>query len=310
MKVRSILCGCLMALGVAPPAAAADSSPPPQLVGAELVAFSAGFRLQGTNGYTIGFSAFSERLDGRGEAHFVVHRRDRRAGAAFYTAPALVSPDFIKADFGPFGRVDLAIRPSGPPRMIHVGCSKQKYLFEPMVYEGTVEFEGERRYTAVTETQARPSSAVSFCGTGGGYGESRGAGERGARLNGVSFEHGRKLSFQVNKNHPKGKVKYSAEIRERRDGVSIYRVLEGYADAGAFSFADDLSTASLDPPSPFSGSALLTRSLESVFPTWRGDLAIDFVGRPNVRLAGPTVHVGIAHACFQVSGDSSYAASC
>jgi hypothetical protein len=310
MKVRSILCGCLMALAVAPPAAAADSPRPPQPLRAELVVYSAGFQLQGTNGYTIGFAAFSERLDGQGEAHFVVHRRDRRAGAAFYTAPALVSPDFIKVDFGPFGRIDLAIRPSGPPRMVHVGCSKQKYLFEPLVYEGTIEFEGERGYTAVTATQARPSSNISFCGTGGGYGESRGAGERGARLTGVSFDDGRKLSFQVNKNHPKGRVKYSAELRERRDGISIYRALEGYAGAGAFRFADDLSTASLDPPFPFSGSALLTRNPESVFPTWSGDLALNFVGRPKVRLAGPNVHVGIAHACFQVSGDSSYATTC
>ena len=159
-------------------------------------------------------------------------------------------------------------------------------------------------------TQARLPSVVSFCSSSGGYGESRGPGGRGARLSGVSFDHGRKVSFQVNKNHPKGRVKYSAEVRERRGGVFVYRVLEGYGGAGAFRFADDLSTAALDPPSPFSGSGLLTRSPESVFPRWRGDLAIDFVGRPNVRLAGPSVHVGIAHACFQVSGDSSYAASC
>jgi len=310
MKVRLILCGCLLALGAASPAAAASSTRPPQLVRKLPVAYGAGFQLQGTNGYTIGFSAFSERLDGRGKAHFVVHRRDRRAGAAYYIAPALVSPDFVKVDFGPFGRVDLAVRPSGPPRMVHIGCTKQKYLFEPMVYEGTIEFEGERGYTAVTPTQAHPPSAVSFCSSISGYGESRGADEPGARLSGVSYAHGRKVSFEVNKNHPKGRVKYSAEIKERRDGVSIYRSLDGYAGAGAFRFADDLSTASLAPPFPFSGAASLARNPESVFPSWRGDLAIDFVGRPNVRLAGPDIHVGIAHACFQVSGDSSYATSC
>jgi hypothetical protein len=133
----------------------------------------------------------------------------------------------------------------------------------------------------------------------------------GAHLSGVSFDHRRKVAFDFIKNHPaRGRVKYEAEIRERRAGISIYRGVAGWAGAGAFRFADDLSTASLQPPFPFAGSASLIRSRESAFPHWRGDLTVDFVGRPGVRLAGPGVHASIVHACFQVSGDPSYASSC
>lgn len=301
MRGRLILCTCLLAFGAIASAASAR----------ELPEFhSAGFALQGTNGYDIGFSAFSERPDGRGKAHVLVSRADRRGGFAVYAAPAIVTDAYVKADFGPFGKVDLAVRPSGRVRMVHVKCSDQRFPFEPTAYEGIFEFGGEGGYTRARVTQARLPSAASFCSARGGYGESRGAGERGARLSGVSFDHGRKVTFRFSKNHPHGRVKYGAEIRERHAGISIYRTVEGWAGAGAFSFADDLSSASLQPPFPFSGSASLTPNRESVFPRWRGDLAVDFIGRAGVRLAGPGVHASIVHACFHVSGDPSFASSC
>lgn len=305
MRARLILCACLLAFGVATPAAAAR----------ELPEFhSAGFSLRGTNGYEIGFSAFSERPDGRGDAHVIVFRGGKGgsgAGYAVYATSAVVSDDFVKADFGPFGKVDMAIRPSGRTRTVHIKCTKHSFEFEPTAYEGTFEFRGEGGFTSAGTTLAHLPSATSFCGAGGGYGESRGPGSQGARLSGVSFDHGRKVAFDFVKNHPtRGRVKYEAEIRERSAGISIYRAVAGWAGARAFRFADDLSTASVRPPFPFAGSASLVRRRDSFFPGWRGDLSIDFIGRPGVRLAGPGVHASIVHACFNVSGDPSYATSC
>jgi hypothetical protein len=106
MRASLILCICLLALGAAAPAAEAGELPD---------FHSAGFGLQGTNGYQIGFSAFSERPDGRGDAHVVVFRGGRGgsgAGYAIYATSAVVSDDYVKADFGPFGKVDMAILPS------------------------------------------------------------------------------------------------------------------------------------------------------------------------------------------------------
>lgn len=305
MRARLILCICLLVFGAAASSAAADD--PPEF-------HTAGFGLQGTHGYQVGFSAFSERPDGRGDAHVVVFRGGRGgsgAGYAVYATSAIVSDDFVKADFGRFGKVDMAIRPSGHPRMIHIKCTKHSFEFEPTGYEGTFEFNGEGGYTRAATSRAHLPSATSFCGANGGYGESRGVGEPGAHLSGVSFDRGRKVAFDFVKNHPeRGRVKYEAEIRERRAGVSIYRAVAGWAEAGAFRFAADLSTASVRPRYPFAGSASLVRRRDSVFPGWTGDLSVDFIGRPNVRLAGPRVHASIVHSCFQVSGDPSYASSC
>jgi hypothetical protein len=78
--------------------------------------------------------------------------------------------------------------------------------------------------------------------------------------------------------------------------------------ASAFRYDPDLRTATLSPPAPFSGSATLARSRNSVPPTWTGHLAIEFPGR-EVALAGPGMNVHLEHACFQLF-DKPEATSC
>jgi hypothetical protein len=102
----------------------------------------------------------------------------------------------------------------------------------------------------------------------------------------------------VNKNRPKAPAFYSVSLRERRDGVKIERAIEGKAPAGAFSFDHGLRTATLGPPSPFSGTASIARNEDSFSPIWEGDLAVDLPGRPEVPLAGPGIHVSLVHARF------------
>jgi len=286
--------------------------PPPVAARAEFVGYAAGFRLQGTNGYVVGIGAYSERPDGRGEISVGVVRRGDNGSGAFYRAPATVSEDFLRADLGSFGRVDLAIHPSGVAERVHIKCSKETYPFESGEYEGVLEFEGEGGYTRVEATHIpfRPPF-TSFCGEGSGKGETRAAGLPGARLQGLSFAHGRRLSFQVNKNHPRrGRVPFSAELSERHQGIQIHRLVEGFAPAGSFHFDPDLRSAELSLPSPFSGSATLSRRPNSVVPSWTGDLSLDFVGHPDVHLAGPGVFVTLTHACFSYSGESGFAETC
>jgi hypothetical protein len=311
MRLKPLLCVCLAALTLAAPAQAAAPGAPSVAV-AEFVGHEAGFELQGTNGYSVGIGGFSERLDGKGKVYVGVARRGDYKSAAFYSGPAIVSEDFFKADLGPFGRVDLALHPSGRTRKIQVKCSKYSYPFEAGVYEGVVEFKGEHGYTSVSATQIPFEPPItSLCGAGSGKGESGGPGLPGARLRGLSFAHGRRLSFQVNKNHPRrGRVPFSFELSERREGIRIHRSIEGFAPSRSFSFDPDFSSAELSLPSPFSGSATLRRRPNAVTPSWTGDLSVDFVGHPNFRLTGPGIYVSLAHACFSYSGDPSFAESC
>lgn len=317
MKLRCAICLSLLwafaAVGAAPAAAEATVPRSPSLAAkAEFFGYSTGFRLQGTNGYAVGIGGFSERRDGRGRVYVGVGRKGEYGSGATYVAPGVVSEDFFKADLGPFGRVDLALHPSGRTRKIHIRCSKQSYPFETGTYDGVVEFKGEQGYTRVSATQIPFQPPVtSFCGGGSGKGESRGPGLPGARLQGLSFANGRRLSFQVNKNHPRrGRVPFSVELSERRVGIQIHRSVEGFAPSGSFTFDPGLHSADLSLPAPFSGSATLRRRPNAVTPSWTGDLSVDFVGHPAVRLAGPGIFVSLAHACFSYSGDPSFAETC
>lgn len=270
----------------------------------EFPGLAAAFRLDGSNGYTVRVYASSEPL-GEGERIFV--SAVRKGSAAFYSAPVRMTATTISADLGSLGKVDLSLRPSGREKTIRLKCSHgATYTYEPGTYEGVLEFKGEEGYTTVRATQVplRPLIEPStFCGGGSGSGEARGPGLPGARLQGVSYADGRALSFQVNKNRPKGVTVFEASLRERRDGMLIDREVQGAAKGGAFQFQPDLATAVLSPPAPFSGSASLSRSPNSVNPIWTGGLTLDFSGRSNVPLAGPGVHVSLVHARFNCGGD-------
>ena len=186
--------------------------------------------------------------------------------------------------------------------------------YEPAVYEGVFRFEGEGGYTSLDQSRAAaspepflgflPFLGFSPCG-GGGRGEALNDDRLpGARLKGISYAQGRVLKFQVNKNRPKAPAVFSASVRERHDGIRIYRTLSGKSPARAFRFPHSLRTATMAPPAPFSGHATLTRSSNSVLPGWRGDLAADFPGA-RVPLAGPDVYVTLVHARFNRGGDGT-----
>jgi len=299
MGKRSIMWLCVAALAAAVLAAPAAAEEPAY--------YGHHLRLEPSNGFHISVSASSEALGIPADISIGV---ETRRSAAIYRAPAKVTATTIQADLGAFGRVDLVLRGSGRERTISIRCSQgQKYTYETGVWEGVVEFRGEGGYAhgKATRLPALPY-ITSYCGSGRGRGESSGSGETGARLRGTSFAHGRVLSFQVNKNHARGRALFDAELKERRGGVRIYRFASGWLPASAFRYDPDLRTATLSPPAPFSGLATLTRGRNSVSPNWIGDLAIEFPGR-EVALAGPGMNVHLAHACFRLF-DKPQATSC
>lgn len=304
MKPRLLICLGVAALAAGILSASATAGGPRSFDSSEFPGFAAAFRLEGSNGYGVAVYAYSEPLD---ERERILVSAVRRGSSAFYSAPVRMTATTISADLGSLGRVDLRLNPSGREKTIGLRCSRgATFTYEPGTYEGVLEFKGEEGYTAARATQVplRPLIEPStFCGGGRGTGEARGPGIPGARLQGESYADGRALTFQVNKNRPRGVVVFEASLRERRDGILVDREVKGATKSGAFRFEPDLATAVLSPPAPFSGSASLWRDPDSVNPIWNGALALDFPGRSNVPLAGPAVHVSLVHARFSCGGD-------
>jgi hypothetical protein len=274
--------------------------------------FGTTFELHGTNGYEVWVSAYSRRRDGQG---WITIGVGGKHAAAFYRAPALVRGEeandstatAIEADLGRLGKVNLLLRRSGYEESFRFPCGGPKESFEPGVYEGTFEFHGEGGYTRAVASSVPLEPAAFFltrdC-NGGGSGESAGTGIPGARLKGLSFAHDRVLTFQVNKNNPRSRVVYSASLREQIDGIYVYRTVEGTAGPAAFHYDPNLRSARLSLPAPFSGSATARRRPGSLLLKWHGNLELAFPGR-TIPLAGPSVHVSLAHAHLTRSNNSS-----
>ena len=294
-----IICLGLLGLSCAALPAAATGSTAVATFEPDVV--EGGFRLQGSHGYLISVVAFSERKDHRGT---IVFTASRQGASVFYSAPAIVTTDAIRADLGRIGRVDVVRRPSGLQKTVHVKCLSGAQKYEPGTYEGVIEFNGEEGYTRAREHRVAQLPALFlFAGHGpcsSGYGESSGPGVPGARLRGTSYEHGRALIFQVNKNSPKARTVFTASLKERHGGIRIDRELSGEAPPNAFRFDRLLRNATLKPRAPFSGSASLSRSENSFSPIWTGGLSLAFPGR-TVPLAGSGVHVTLVHARFTKS---------
>jgi len=267
-------------------------------------AVEAGFKLRGSNGYTISAVAYS---GGSGEKGTIEFTASQRGESASYRAPASVTADAIQADLGDIAKVDVIRRPSGREKTVHPKCLGGAQTYEPGTYEGVIEFNGEEGYTRARESRVAELPAwlmfSSHGSCGSGYGEVSGPGEPGARLRGISFADGRSLSFQVNKNGPRARTVFTASLKERLGGIRIDRTLGGQAPPSAFRFSKHLRIATLSPPAPFSGSASLNRSKNSFSPIWAGDLALDFPGRTAVSLAGGDVHASLVHARFTRSNN-------
>jgi hypothetical protein len=265
-----------------------------------------GFRLQGSHGFSISVAAYSEE-DGSGHGEITV-TAGRAPEFVSYTAPAQVTTDSIRARLGTLGRVDMVLNRSGRDETVNPPCFHHPESFETGTYEGVFEFNGEGGYTDARATRVAAVPSLSLftrrigC-QGGSSGESFGPSEPGARLRGISYENGRTVKFQINKNRPGGKTIFTASLAERRGGVKIFRELNGVASAGAFRYDPKVRTATLSPPAPFAGTAHLTRNRNSVSPLFGGDLKLTFPGH-TVRLTGPEVHVSLEHARL-TRGDSS-----
>jgi hypothetical protein len=296
MGIRQIIAIGLALAGFAALPGPASAAPSGSVRFEPVESVATGFLVRATHGYTIRASAYAEA----GRRGVLTLSVARPGASATYAVPADVSEDAIRADLGSLGKVDLTLHRSGQKRTAHPRCWKPE-TYEAARWEGNFEFNGEDGYARARRAAVpfRPFGVLYggiICGGGGGYGETFGPGNPGARLKGVSYAHGRTLSFQLNQNRPGARVTFSASLAERRDGMVIHRSLETDLPGTSFHWDRRLRTATLSPPAPFAGSASLSRDRNSIAPLWRGNLSLDFPGHAELRIAGPSVHVSLLHA--------------
>lgn len=295
------LIGSLLAAGVAlllalAPAGALAEGPPE---GTEPPPGSGyGFKLRASNGYQL----IGLPLVGRGGEGRLLLVAVSHFSAVTYNAPATVTAETverieIEADLAALGHVSVALAPTGRQKSVRVGCEGNKRVqVEDARYSGTIEFHGEEGFTEVTATGAAVDYDLyrrMLCAELGFH-------------TGRSYPQGASLQIQrprddkagpwaaATKPHPTSRTWVIAGIDERRGEITISRRVDRFVRPGALRFGQELRTATLRPPAPFSGHATFNRDATRAS-RWTGNLSVDFPGRSGVALAGPGFSVDLFH---------------
>jgi hypothetical protein len=278
----------LAALGATPaagnPASSSAAKPPPP---------PGAFTVKASNGYSLFVVGASAR---QGRSASIVIFVTSKTDGAFYSAPATVTETSLEADLGVLGEIAVTFHPSGQARTVRSKCGGKPVSYDDGSYEGTIAFHGEESYTAVEASAARGDLGFLIDIVCPGIsGSSGGPFLPGAELN-VEEKRARfSPHLKVVKNHPGGRAHFEASISEKRSGVSIERFTSTISPARTFTYDDQVQTATVRPPDPFSGTAHFRHAAKPAN-RWTGDLTVDFPGKSNVKLTGGDLRVSLVHA--------------
>jgi hypothetical protein len=240
-----------------------------------------GFRVQGTNGYTLSVIGEGPRGKSSGSLHLAAVARGQEVT---YEAPATVTETSMHADLGALGEISVEFQRSG--QAASVPCGKQDVRFDSGSWAGTIRFHGEEGYTDVEATSAPTDVKYllgPFCGRLVGESSLGGQG-KGAELDVRNPGLGPQMS--VYKPRPGSAALISAYLSEYDEGISIHRRTVARMPGRDFSYAPNLRAATVAPPGPFAGTARFELG-EKAGRRWSGDLTVDMPGRDDVPLTGP-----------------------
>jgi hypothetical protein len=277
-----LLCAVALAASPARASAPAQSSAAPK---GPLPAPQA-FRLQASNGYTLLVVDEPSPSGNRWPLFIVAYTKD---GGVVYEAPATVTETSMQADLGDLGEISVSFQRSN--RATSVRCLGKKIYFDSGNYVGTIVFHGEERYTSVEATTA-PGDVDYLLGgiCGHGFG-----GSSGRRSNAVLSVRNPGLGPQlrVRKSRPGAAALITASLSEHSNGISIKRVTGLRMPGDDFTYDRRLRTATVQPPTPFAGSARFDLG-KKAGRRWYGDLKVDMPGRADVPLTGPLLRATLA----------------
>lgn len=285
-------------------------------------------RFENRDGFEISVIAFGQTvaLDvSRKSGHGHV-----RGSRTTYFAHGKVTPTSIAASFGERGRIAVHFRPSG--REVHAtrkaGCREpgDGILAHLGVFAGELSFQGEDGYTSAKVRRVRGRSvdyvALLACLLGSGPSRHLAAPHRKsppapdlrglfAASRGVPSvpthpsDRPTSTALVATVKTPLTRTTFAAQAKQGRPtrffavdeasegSIGILRFVFTRAGPASFAFDHTLAAASVEPPAPFSGTAVLEHG-PGTEKSWTGSLAVSFLGAPGVPLTGPPVNARLA----------------
>jgi hypothetical protein len=229
-------------------------------------------------------------------------RKDRLVS---YEVEGKVTEAGLKVRFGRLGRIDVAFTPTRTLSSTEPseGCTGEPRTLREGTFTGMIDFTGERNYVRIKASQAEGSMSVISqwqCPEAptplARSSRSRALSSRSEKKAASLLTFGRRCSctFAAGLHFSKGKARsiFYGFKAERREGIEILRAT--VARAGASAFVVDLAagTATVRPPHPFRGQAMLKRGL-SDHPLWRSTIRMPFLGAASINPQGPDFFVDL-----------------
>jgi hypothetical protein len=269
------------------------------------------FELHGSNGYRASVEAAGPRL------RLTLEKRAKPVSTMVrYSARARTTPGVVRARLGKLGRIAVRFRPTATARQVWPPheCDGVAVVGKVGVFSGTIRFRGEGGYVELGARRAEGRAATSSrwsCGPGAGFLRRTASSSVVAPedveaeppvyavLGAATGSAGRQ--FFALASHPDERELpfFAAATDERGQGMRIQRSVAVAGPTRSFVFEDNLGSATVEPPAPFSGSAGFERAAKGR-KTWTGDLSVSLPGRPDVPLAGPKFIPALLH---QIPGD-------
>lgn len=271
MPVTKLRRGLRITLAVAIAAAAGALIGAPQALAKSQTSTS--LTVKGSKGYKVEVIGF----DGNPvfDRHVMITATNDDGGLASYTAKGKVSDEQMKARFKGFGKVALEFDPKGRPKRDAPpkGCKGPDTVIQSGTWEGKLVFRGENSYTKVSERKVKGTVTK--------------RGELKCDIPGGGFPPSNCLALNSNatdvffgaRERNQGGAQFSATALEKKGRVEIRRSVTAVGQAGSFTANVEAGTASVNPPSPFSGSATVENG------TLNGSLSVELPGK-TVDLGG------------------------
>jgi hypothetical protein len=224
----------------------------------------------------------------------------RRAVTA-YVARGTVTPRRIAASFGDLGELDLRFRPAS--RVVKSPSRKRcrgadHFTSQLGVFVGGIRFSGEKNYVAVRSHRAkgRIRSPLRLRCASSRFRFRAAASRRQARPVPQHPSFARSFLWASNRHGVSATeliafriAKTTLFLAVTEEGLgSMARIRYALAtehSKRAFTLNDSLTTASLEPPSPFRGRATYSAAPDGTA-SWSGPLSVSLPGAPRLPLAG------------------------
>lgn len=223
-----------------------------------------------------------------------------RQAVTAYVARGTVTPRRISASFGKFGKLDVRFRPSG--RVLKSPSRKRcrgvdHFTSKLGVFVGGFRFSGEKNYVALRSHRAkgRIRSPLRLHCASSRFRFRPGASPRARPVPQhpsfvptflvASNRHGVSATELIALSG--GKTALFLALTEEGLGslARIRYALTTQPSKGAIAFNDALTSASIEPPSPFHGRGIY-RAAPDGTKSWTGPLSASFPGAPRLPLAG------------------------